>query len=49
MLVLIVVNGNLLRRHATRTVVRLIHDRGQYLRKVTPKSRRRHRHVTGHR
>jgi len=47
MLVLIVVNGNLLRRHATSTVVRLIHDRGQYLRKVTPKSRRSHRHVTG--
>ncbi len=49
MLLLIVVNGTVLLGHAANTVVRRIQDCGQDLRKVTPKSRRRHRHVTGHR
>jgi len=49
MLVLIVVNGNLLRRHATNTVVRRIQDRGQDLRKVTLRSHGRHALVTGYR
>ncbi len=46
MLLLIVVNRSLLRRHATNAVVRRIRDRGQNLlksySKVTPKAHARH-------